>query len=842
MAQAIKGITIQIEGKTSGLVKSLQDVESQIKKDDAALKNLDKALQLDPTNVDLLAAKEAVLADKTAATAEKMEILQQVQADALSDLPEDAQLTAAQMAELEAEIATTGSQLEELQDDAGDAGNDLEDTGDSAENSGEAVEAFGEAAEVAGEVAVAAFEAVVAAAAAVGTAVIAAGTAIGSAMVSATTDTAALADELMTMSSTTGLSTDALQELNYAAELLDVDTSTVTGSMTKLLKTISSAADGSSSAVSKFEDLGISIYDTEGNLRSTEDVFWEAIDVLGSFESETERDMAAMDLFGKSARELNPLIEAGSDSFNQLAKEARSVGYIMSGDTLEAFGALDDNMQRMSNTAQAVEQSFGQVLLPLLTDMSGDAVDLMGDFSGALAGAEGDIDAIGEVIEQFAPRAVGLVEEYFPQILSVVEDVFNALLPIVVTVAPQLLSLIGNLIVQLANSISENSESFISGFASLFESVVNSAVTLLPVLIPLAIQLIETLVNTLLDPANLEMLIQGGLGMIMSIVETLTSEENLVALVTAATTIITSLLNGLSEALPILIPAALNAILTIVDTLLESGSLSQIIGAALTLIVTLASSLIQYLPQLISRLPEIILGITEYLCGDGLQDIIEAGFTLITGIIGNLPEIIVAIVGGLIELVAGMTEYILGDGSDDILEAFESAFDGIIAGAATWGTDLIQNFIDGISSMWNSLKDTVSNVASLISDFLSFSVPDKGPLHDWAFNNPGEDMLELYSDGIHDGMSDLKNALAETADVIDGDIGNFDLATQNEVHHSVDYSGGLSRIEQAITSGAAAASASESATIVIPVYIGGEHVDTLVVDALDRYNYQTGGH
>ena len=133
-------------------------------------------------------------------------------------------------------------------------------------------------------------------------------------------------------------------------------------------------------------------------------------------------------------------------------------------------------------------------------------------------------------------------------------------------------------------------------------------------------------------------------------------------------------------------------------------------------------------------------------------------------------------------------------------------------------------------------------MASLISDFLSFSVPDKGPLHDWAFNNPGEDMLELYSDGIHDGMSDLKNALAETADVIDGDIGNFDLATQNEVHHSVDYSGGLSRIEQAITSGAAAASTSESATIVIPVYIGGEHVDTLVVDALDRYNYQTGGH
>ena len=839
---AIKGITIQIEGNTSGLVKSLQSVESQIKKDDAALKNLEKALELDPKNVDLLAAKEAVLAEKTALTAEKLEILQQVQSDALTDLPEDAQLTTSQMAELQAEIASTSMQLEDLEDGAGDAGDDLEETGDKAEDSGEAVEAFGEAAEVAGEMAVAAFEAVVAAAAAVGTAVVASATAIGSAMVTATTDTAALADELMTMSSTTGLSTDTLQELNYAAELLDVDTQTVTGSMSKLMKTMSSAADGSSSAMEKFEELGISIYDAEGNIRSTEDVFWDAIDVLGSFQSETERDMAAMDLFGKSARELNPLIEAGQETFRGLADEARSVGYILDGETLNAFGDLDDNMQRMTNTAQAVEQSFGQVLLPLLTDASGDLVDLMGDFSGALAGAGGDIDAIGGIIEQFAPRAVDLVEKYIPKIITVFEQVFSAILPVIVKVAPQIISLAGELVVMLANSISENSEEFISAFGSLFESVVNSAITLLPVLIPLAIQLIQTLVESLLDPANLELLISGALGMIMTIVETLTNEANLVSLITAATTIITSLLNGLSEALPVLIPAALNAILTIVDTLLESGSLEQIMSAALTLIVTLATSLIQYLPQLISRLPEIIMGITEFLTGDALPDIIEAGFTLVTSILGNLPGIIAAIVEGLIKLVGDMVIYITGDGADDMLEGFQAAFDGIINGAKTWGSDMIQKFIDGIDAMWNSLKSSLTSVADLVKSILGFSVPEQGPLHEWGYNNPGEDMLELYAKGIHSGMSDVQNALADTANMINADIGNFDLATQSEVHHSVDYSGGLSRIEQAITSRAASVSAEGGGTWVFPLYFGTEHVDTIVMDAIDRANFQSGGY
>ena len=848
MAGTIKGITIEIEGKTSPLVKSLQSVEQQIKKDDAALKNLDKALQLDPTNVDLLAAKEAVLADKTQATADKMEILQQVQADALSDLPDDAGLTAAQMAELEAEIANTGNQLAELSGEADGASGDLTEAGDSAEeageqseDAGEGFEALGEAAEVAGEVAVAAMEAVVAAAAAVGTAVVAAATAIGTSFIDATMQTSQLADELLTTSSVTGLTTDTLQELNYASELLDVNTETVTGSMTKLLKTMSSAADGSASAMEKFTDLGISIYDAEGNLRSSEEVFWDAVDVLGQIENESERDAASMELFGRSARELNPLIEAGSEAFTQLAEEAHNVGYVLDGDTLDAFGALDDNMQRLTNTTQAVQQSFGQVLLPLLTDMSGDAVSLMGDFSAALSGAGGDIDQIGSIIEQFAPRAVELVEAYIPQIITIVEDVANALLPAIISVAPDLISMVSNLIVSVANSVSQNSESFISAFNQLFESVAQSVLTLLPVLIPVAIGLITTLAETLLDPGNLELLLNAAMEIIMNLVNILTDEGNLMMVINAATQIILAVTNGLTEALPVLIPAALNAILTVVDTLLSSGSLGQILQAGLTLIVTLATSLIQYLPQLISRLPEIILGIVEFLSGEGLPMIIKAGFELITGLLGALPEIIVAIIAGLGELIVGMVTYITGDGADDILQAFQAAFDGIIAGASTWGSDIIGNLIDGITGMFSSLTSTVSDAASIIADFLHFSVPDKGPLAD--FDKSGADMIDEFISSMYGEQDKLENALASTAGLISADMGNFDLATQSNVHQTVDYTGGLSRIEQAITSQVASAGANgQGGTWVFPIYIGTEHVDTLVVDALDRYNYQTGGH
>ena len=847
MAGTIKGITIQIEGKTDPLVKSLQSVETQIKKDDAALKNLEKALELDPTNVDLLAAKEAVLADKTEAVTSKMEILQQVQQDALSDLPEDSQLTAAQMAELEAEIANTSATLNDLEDGAGAAGDELDDAGaaagdagEEAELAGDGFETLGEAAEVAGEVAVAAMEAVVTAAAAVATAAIAAGTAVGSAMVTATTDTAALADELLTLSSTTSLSTDTLQELNYASELLDVSTDTVTGSMTKLLSKINSAADGSESAMEAFTQLGISIYDSSGNLRSTEDIFWEAIDALGEIENQTERDTAAMDLFSKSALELNPLIEAGSETFRELADEAQAVGYVMDGETLDAFGALDDNMQRLTNTAQAVENSFGQVLLPLLTDMSGDAVDLLGSFSGALAGTEGDIDSIGSVIEEFAPQALALVEEYIPQILSIVESTLSALLPAVVSIAPSLISTVSSLLVTLAGSISENSESFISAFSELFEAVATSALEILPILIPIAIGLIETLVSTLLDPANLELLISSALELVMSLTDALTDEGNLMLVINAASTLILSLLGGLTSALPVLIPAALNAILTIVDTLLSSGALGDIMSAAMTLIITLAQSLIDYLPQLIARLPEIIVGIVGFLNGDALPDIINAGQVLLLSLITNLPEIIAGILGALIEIVAQMCDYIVTDGAEDLAANFLAVFGMLSDDAVTWGADIIQGVIDGIASMVSSLTSSVSNVASTISDYLHFSVPEKGPLAD--FDTSGSDMIDEFIKSMNSEQGALESALTDTAGIISGDLGNFDLATTSNVNQTVDYSGGLSRIEQAIMSAASNSGAGEGGTWVFPIYIAGDHVDTLVVDALDRYNYQTGGH
>ena len=831
MANKILGITVDIEGKTSGLTKSLQDANNSISKTTAALKDVDKALKFDPTNVELLAQKEALLNKQIEQTSDKLDIMKQVAEDANAAL-ERGDITEEQYASLTAEIVKTEASLTDLETEANssgdaldDAGNSAEDAGDKAEDSGDKFEGLGKAAETAGKVASAAMKAVVTASAAVGAAIAGATVAAGKGLTSATVDTAGLADELNTLSKTTGLSTKTLQELNYASKLLDVETQTITGSMTKMQKTMAS-----SSGADKFKELGISIKDASGQMRNSEDVFWDAIDALGKISNETERDQKAMELFGKSAKELNPLIEAGSKGFKDLADEASKVGYVMSQDTLDKFNAFQDNLDRLSNAGQAVKQSLGGVLLPVLSDLSGDGVKLLGDFSSALADADGDVDKIGKTIESFAPKAVSLVETYFPKILTIISSVLKAILPAIISIAPQLISTVGSLISQVAVSISQNASSFISAFTSLFQSVLDSVSVLLPVIIPLAVQLLQTLCSSLIE--NAPLLINGALSVISTLVNTFLAPESIAKLVTSASDIITSLLGGLTDALPLLIPAAINAILTLVETLLSSGCLEKILNAGLKLIVTLASSLIQYLPKLIDRLPEIIMGITKFLTGEALPSIIDAGVKLLTAIVTNLPAIVSAVVKALGTLVLNMGKYILGEGKDKLLESASNAFGKIITAAGNWGADMIQSFIDGIKKMIGKLTSAVSNVASTIAKYLHFSEPDLGPLSD--FSESGGDMIDEFIKSMEKEQPALVRAVNDTAALIGQGWTN---PTNNGVT-STDYRGGVSRIEQAIASSLG----NGSGQMVIPIYIGTEHIDTIVVDALDRYNYATGGH
>lgn len=179
-----------------------------------------------------------------------------------------------------------------------------------------------------------------------------------------TTETAGKIDEL---SHKTGMSTDKIQELNYAAEFLEVSAEDIGSSIAKMTKNMDSAKKGSGDAAEAFKKLHVNIKLNKNQLQDSETVFYKTIDALGKVKNETDRDALSMAIFGKSAMSLNNLILEGSDGIKGYAEEARKMGYVMDKDTIDKFNVLDDSMVRWNKTIESTKNSMSMALLPILT-------------------------------------------------------------------------------------------------------------------------------------------------------------------------------------------------------------------------------------------------------------------------------------------------------------------------------------------------------------------------------------------------------------------------------------------------------------------------------------------
>ena len=215
----------------------------------------------------------------------------------------------------------------------------------------------------------------------------------------AVVDAAEYGDEINTLSKKTGLSTDTLQEFKYMEDLVDTDLSTITGSLSKLTKNMNSARGGTGDTADAFKTLGVSITDSNGALRDNETVFYELIDALGKVDNDTERDALAMQIFGKSAQELNPLIEAGSDQLAAYAQEAHDVGYVLDKDTIDSLNDVSDSMSRVKSVTTSVKNQLAGALAPVLEDVAAKFQDWV---------ATVDWDAVGQKLNEI----VGKVQQF----------------------------------------------------------------------------------------------------------------------------------------------------------------------------------------------------------------------------------------------------------------------------------------------------------------------------------------------------------------------------------------------------------------------------------------------
>ena len=212
------------------------------------------------------------------------------------------------------------------------------------------------------------------------------------------------ADDLETLSSQIGVSTTTLQEWAYASDFVDVSVETLQGSMSKLVRSMSEAQNGSASAQAAFDSLGVSYQNIDGSLKSTEQVFYEVIDALGGIENVAERDAISMAIFGESAQNLNTLIEAGSGSLQAYGQEAQQLGIIMSEDQIQALSSMQNSFDKLNNVMNASKNLLSASVAPLFASIA----DAISQVDPAILAVVGGFGSLIGVVSNLAPLLQGV--------------------------------------------------------------------------------------------------------------------------------------------------------------------------------------------------------------------------------------------------------------------------------------------------------------------------------------------------------------------------------------------------------------------------------------------------
>jgi phage-related minor tail protein len=371
MAGNIKGITIEFQGDTTQLDRALRDVDKNTKGIDKELRQVNKDLKFNPTSIELWRQKQDLLKAKITDTSNRLKMLKQAQAQMDA---KGVDKNSEEYRNLQREIIETESKLKTFKGQLQAVGNvklrvaseQLKELGSKATAAGNAMRGISRAAGVlAGAIGALAYK------------------------------SGKWADDLNTMQKQYRISTKQLQLYAAAAKLVDVDVNTITKAHVKLTKTMGNAAKGSASAAESFEKLGVSITNEDGSLRDNDAVFQDAITALGKMGNETERDALAMDLFGKSASELNPLIVDGGETYKRVAETMQKYGLdFVDQDTLDKANEFNNQIDTIKSVGVLAFQSLGASLAGVLEPVLEKVVELVGKFANWISGIDPVILAI----------------------------------------------------------------------------------------------------------------------------------------------------------------------------------------------------------------------------------------------------------------------------------------------------------------------------------------------------------------------------------------------------------------------------------------------------------------
>lgn len=597
---------------------------------------------------------------------------------------------------------------------------------------------------------------------------------------------------------------------------------------THLRNIILSLQNPTDKAAAQMEALGLSVYDSEGNMRSMNDILGDLNKSMDGMTS-AEKSNIISTIFNKTdLSSVNALLANTGETWDSLQKSITDSG----GAAQQMADTQLDNLQGqitiLKSALEGLAISFGELLMPAIKQIVGwvqkfvDWLNGMNDGTkkvimtvALLAAALGPVlIVIGKVIS-----AVGTIMTVVPKIAGVINTVKGAFAALNTTMLANPITLIIAAIVALVAAfiyLWNNCDGFRQFWIDLWENVKQTAVTVwnaikeffaqvweaIKTIFSTVFEVIKTLVTTYFN--LYKTIIQTVFNTVKTVITTIwesikgvfTTVFNVIkTLVTTYFNIYKTIIQTVLTIIQMVITTVWNTIKTVITTVLNA--IKTIFSTIWNAIKTIISAVVGAIKGLITgNFTAVKNSITT------IMNTIKSTISTIWNTIkSTISTVLGAIKGAVTSVFSGIVNAVKS-AMVNVLNAVKSGFanvknhiTGLASQAFTWGRDLVMGIVNGIRSCIGAVADAASSVASKIRSFLHFSVPDEGPLTDYESWMP--DFMDGLAKGIEKSRGMIQKAVKDvSADMIispDVKTGS-DLSVAGNDRNSTEQSGAVHNI------------------------------------------------
>lgn len=212
----------------------------------------------------------------------------------------------------------------------------------------------------------------------VGAGMTAVGGGIVGGLMAMTKQAATYGDEIAKASKKTGMATEDISRLRYAAERSGVGFGGLESALARMARSASEAAGGAEMYSEAYDRLGVSVTDANGELKGGEQLFREVAEGLKNVDNATERAALAQEIFGRSGAQLLPLLNEGEAGIKKLGDRAEELGMVLSGKAAKDSERFNDALEDLKDTGTTIAMTLGQTLMPTIAEIAEKVSEAVG--------------------------------------------------------------------------------------------------------------------------------------------------------------------------------------------------------------------------------------------------------------------------------------------------------------------------------------------------------------------------------------------------------------------------------------------------------------------------------